>query len=123
MRRPVSKYKAKRTEVDGIVFHSQKEARRYRELRLLEKAGEIESLELQPEFPLRVVLTTGTVRGALQAMNGDAPTIGKYLADFRYYDVRAGAWIVEDTKGYDTPLSKWKRKHVAAQYGIDVRLT
>ncbi len=48
----MSKYKAVRTEVDGIKFASKKEARRYGELLLLQRAGEISNLELQVPFLL-----------------------------------------------------------------------
>lgn len=120
LRRP-HKYRAKATVVDGIRFHSKREAARYQELRLLEKAGEIWDLELQPTFPLCAPSTTGTIGGAVKALAGTFDgRIGEYRADFAYHD-RSGR-IVEDTKGYDTPLSKWKRKHVKAQYGIDVRI-
>ena len=105
------KYNAKRTTVEGITFHSAKEARRYQELRLLEKAGEIVDLGRQPSFLLH----------ALGATMRDQ-NIGTYLADFQYFDENSKAWVYEDVKGYDTPLSKWKRKHVKAQYGIDVVL-
>ena len=47
-----SKYKAQKTEVDGILFDSKKEAKRYAELKFLEKAGEISNLVLQPLFVL-----------------------------------------------------------------------
>lgn len=45
------KYSAKSMEVDGHKFPSKREARRYQELVLLAKAGEIDDLELQPRFP------------------------------------------------------------------------
>ena len=48
-----SKYKAVKTEINGIKFDSKKEARRYKELKILEKADEIKSLELQPRFLLQ----------------------------------------------------------------------
>ena len=48
----MSKYGAIRTEVDGINFHSKREAARYRELCLMVRAGKIRDLELQPPFPL-----------------------------------------------------------------------
>lgn len=48
--------------------------------------------------------------------------MGLYRADFTYYDLTANEWLVEDVKGYDTRMSRWKRKHVAAQYGIEVRI-
>lgn len=116
------KYGAKPTVVDGIRFASKAEARRYSELKLLAKAGKIECLELQPVYVLYAPLTTGTVRGALRAHAGQLPKVGKYVADFRYYDMETGALVVEDVKGYDLPLAKWKRKHTEAQYGITVTL-
>ncbi|WP_416330384.1 DUF1064 domain-containing protein, partial [[Clostridium] innocuum] len=47
-----SKYGAVKTEVDGIMFDSKREASRYQELRLLEQAGEITNLRLQVPFEL-----------------------------------------------------------------------
>lgn len=116
-----SKYGAVKTLVDGIKFDSKAEARRYYELKLLQQAGEITELELQPKFPLRVVSTTGTVLGAAKALTGThRDIIGTYIADFAYRD-RTERRIVEDVKGMKTlPLSRWKMKHVAAQYGITV---
>jgi hypothetical protein len=117
-----SKYRAVPTVVDGIRFHSKAEARRYQELKLLEKAGEIERLECQPRFPLFTASTSGKTMQAARALAGIMPKVGEYRGDFKYYDLRGGGWIVEDVKGMDTPLSKWKRKHVKAQYGIDVQI-
>lgn len=121
-----SKYRAKPIVIDGILFHSQKEGRRYQVLKLLEKAGEIEDLELQPKFPLYVPPTSGTVRGFLNARMREAQTgstnirIGEYRGDFAYYDPKGGR-VVEDVKGFKTPLYRWKKRHVEAQYGIIIR--
>lgn len=115
-----SKYGAKPTTVDGITFHSAKEAKRYGELKLMEKAREVWDLELQPVFPLCVPSTTGTVFGAAKAIAGTFNgRIGEYRGDFKYHD-RSGI-VVEDVKGFKTPLYKWKKKHVEAQYGIQIR--
>ena len=119
--RPTSKYRAVPTVVDNIRFASKKEALRYCDLKVLVKAGEIWDLELQPKFPLIVPSTTGTLTGAAKALAGTFDgRIGEYRGDFAYHD-RSGR-VVEDVKGMDTPLSKWKRRHVKAQYGIDVRI-
>lgn len=99
-----SKYGARKKEVDGITFDSAKEARHFLELQMRERAGEIENLQCQPVYFLFV----------------DGEIIGQYRADFRYRDRQLRAWVVVDVKGMDTPLSAWKRKHVSAQYGIDV---
>ena len=99
------KYHAKPTVVDGIRFASQKEARRYQELRLLEKAGEVVALEIQSAFIL--------------SADGLGGKIGEYRADFTYYD-RNGDRVIEDVKGFKTPLYRWKKKHVEAQYGVQI---
>ena len=104
------KYGAIRTTVDGITFASKAEAKRWTYLRLLEKSRTIRMLIRQPRYPLMV----------------GKEYIGDYAADFAYQLLTetGGPWVqvVEDVKGMDTPLSKWKRRHVRAQYGIDVEI-
>ena len=78
----MNKYRNIRTEVDGIKFDSAKEARRYGELKLLQRAGEIIHLESQKRYALEV--------------NG--MKIAEYVADFVYVEVKSGKWIVEDVK-------------------------
>ena len=90
----MTKYGAVPTEIDGIRFASKAEAKRYADLRLLERAGEIENLELQPRFPLHV--------------NGKL--VCTYVADFQYWDKAKSKSIVEDVKGVETPVFKLKRK-------------
>jgi hypothetical protein len=104
-RRIRHKYGAIPTMVDGIKFASKREANRYRELRLLERAGEIHELTLQPVFPLTA---------------GEGITVGKYLGDFRYY-TREGELVVEDVKGMRTPVYRLKKRIVEACYGIQIR--
>lgn len=99
------KFFAKAVTIDGHRFASKAEGARYVELRLLEKAGEIRDLVLQPRFKLHV-------GGVL---------IGTYVADFVYEDA-AGTRVVEDVKGLDLPLGRWKRKHFEAEYGQPVRV-
>ena len=101
------KYGAKPVTVDGIRFASKAEAHRYRQLLLLEKAGEIAGLYLQPRYELHA--------------GESLKAIGAYVADFSYTDVRAGLVVVEDVKGMQTPLYKWKKRHMRAQYGIEIR--
>lgn len=109
MRLRRSKYGAEPTTVEGIRFHSKREATRYQELRLLERAGEIRDLECQSEF-------------FLNASHREQPKyVGIYRADFTYTDVLTGKRVIEDVKGVKTALYKWKKKHVEAQYGIEIR--
>ena len=94
----MSKYRNKRTMVDGIWFHSAAEARRWSELKLLERAGEINSLERQRIFPLHA--------------NGNVE-VCKYIADFAYR-TRNGDFIIEDVKGVRTSEYRIKKKWMAA---------
>lgn len=130
------KYGAKPTVVDGIRFASQKEARRYQELKLLVKAGEIGGLLLQPSYDLYVddLSIGGRLRRASARLSGKhdcrehRKKIGTYRADFSYWEppisdptTTKHAHVVEDVKGFKTPLYRWKKKHVEAQYGIQIR--
>ena len=90
-----NKYGAKKTEVDGVVFDSRAEARRYQELKLLERAGEIQSLTLQPTFVLQPSFKRGkrTVRAIT------------YSADFQYLE--GDKVIAEDVKALDKRTGKY----------------
>lgn len=101
-----SKFHAVKTEVNGIVFASKKEAHRYLELLVLQGMGEIKDLELQPRYPIVV--------------NG--VTVCTYVADFRYKN-RSGDTIVEDVKGVRTPVYNLKKKLLKAIYGITITET
>ena len=108
------KYRAIATEVDGIEFPSKAEARRYSELKLLEKARKIFGLQRQPRY--RLCAFTNRADGPKE--------LGHYVADFRYHTTEwcGCAWgcVVEDVKGVKTDLYRWKKKHVEAQYGITI---
>lgn len=99
-----NKYRNVRTVVDGKTFASRREANRYTELRLLERAGAVSNLETQVRYPLNV-------NGIL---------ISHYVADFKYFDRGKKAWVVEDAKGFATDVYKIKKKLVRALYGIDI---
>ena len=99
------KYRNTPTTVDGIRFDSRKEAARYSELKLLEKAGEINEVTLQPEYHVYI-------RGQ---------KICTYKADFRYW--QGATRIVEDVKSPATrknPTYRLKKKLVEAVYGIKI---
>ena len=98
----MSKYNAKKVVIDGVKFDSQAEGRRYRKLKLLEKAGVIQELELQPRYDME--------------LNG--VKICFYKADFRY--IEDGELVVEDVKGMLTDIYKLKRKMMKAFHGIDI---
>lgn len=107
-----NKYHNQKTEVDGVTFDSKHEARRYIELKYLERAGLITDLQLQRRF---------TLIGAQKDENGkiiERPLT--YVADFAYKD-KTGKTIVEDAKGAITDVYKIKRKLMLSIYGIRVQ--
>lgn len=115
------KYNNKKVIVDGITFDSKKEARRYRELKLLEGAGQIQNLELQKEFELiptqREADTVG-VRGGVKRGKVIEHAV-KYKADFVYTE--NGETVVEDTKGMRTKDYIIKRKLMLYVHQIRIR--
>lgn len=106
-----SKYKAKKTVVDGITFDSKKEAARYSELKLLERAGEVHELRRQVKF---VLIPPQKENGKLIERECS------YIADFVYED-KDGRLVVEDTKGVKTKDYIIKRKLMCYVHGIRVR--
>lgn len=104
------KYGAKPTEVDGIRFDSLKEAKRYGELVLLQRAGAINGLERQVSIPLM------GQNGPIVFASGRP---ARYVADFRYWDVERQRHVIEDAKGFRTPEYKLKQAILAAQ-GVTV---
>lgn len=117
----MSKYHAKKTVVDGIVFDSLKEARRYGVLKALEKAGKISGLRRQVEFLLipeqREPDTIGKRGGIHKGKLLERKVV--YVADFTYLE--GDEYIVEDVKGMRTPEYVLKRKMMLHIYGIKIR--
>lgn len=100
----MNKYRNIKTTVDGHVFASKKESLRYGELKLLEKAGLIHDLQLQPRFRIEV--------------NGQKICV--YVADFAYME--HGKQVIEDVKSSATKtfVYKLKKKLLRAVYGIEI---
>lgn len=104
----MNKYRAKKTVVDGITFDSKREAARYKELRTLLRAGQIQDLRMQVKYPLVV--------------NG--VKIGRYTSDFNY--IENGAEVVEDVKSPATKKARdyvLRKKLMLAIHGISIRET
>ena len=105
------KYGNKKTVVDGITFDSRKEAQRWSELKLLQRAGEIFDLQRQVPFTL------------IPKQVRDGKTIERpcvYKADFVYKD-KDGTEVVEDVKGVCTKEYRIKKKLMLWQFGIIVK--
>jgi len=101
----VSKYRNQKTVVDGITFDSKKEAARYGELKLMQKAGLITGLGFQPLFGLHV----------------NDILICKYRGDFEYTNRETSQRIIEDVKGIKTPVYRLKKKLMKAIHGIEIQ--
>jgi hypothetical protein len=105
-----SKYKVAAKEertLDGIVFDSKSEMKRYAELRIMQAAGEISMLMCQPEFKVEI--------------NGQHYCT--YTADFEYHDDRLGEWIFEDVKSVATekdPAFRLRQKAAELFHGITI---
>lgn len=119
-----NKYYNKKCTVNGIVFDSRKEARRYQELLLLEKAGIITGLVRQKEFeliPAQYVEYPRFGKDGKRLKNGKKllERSCNYIADFAY--VENCEPVVEDTKGIKTKDYIIKRKLMLSVYGIRIR--
>lgn len=101
----MSKYKAVPTVANGIRFASKKEAARYQELMLLQRANKIEFLQTQPRFRLEV--------------NGQL--ICSYVADFQYLDKETMHVVTEDVKGIKTAVYRLKKKLMNACHNIEIK--
>jgi len=107
-----SKFNAKKVEHDGITFPSKAEARRYLQLKLLVRAGEISELKIQPRFEL--------VKGVKFTGDARAKPALRYTGDFSYID-KSGHYVLEDVKGMATEAYKIRRHLMLALLGIEVK--
>ncbi len=96
-----SKYGNKKITIDGYQFDSLAEARRYEELCLMETAGAIKELFMQPRYELQKPFTDN---------EGKRHRAIFYIGDFYYVEVKTGLRIVEDVKGKATPAFLIKQK-------------
>lgn len=110
-----SKYGNKKVTYDGIEFDSKKEARRYAQLLILKRGGNI--TDLQTQVPYELVPN--------QKIDGKTARGVKYIADFVYYDLEKQQQVVEDVKGYKRgsayQIFQIKKKLMKFIHNIDVR--
>ena len=104
----MSKYgNIKTVTSDGIKHDSIKEANRWCELNLLQRAGVISDLKRQVKFEL------------IPKQEGERAVY--YIADFVY--IENGKKVVEDTKGCRTEVYKLKKKMMLYFHGIKIKET
>ena len=101
-----SKFGNKKVERDGHKFDSDFESQRYWYLKMLERAGKIKDLELQPKYELQ------------PSFKKDGKTILAiyYKADFSYHSVETNKMVIEDTKGFKTKEYLIKKKMFEYKY-------
>jgi hypothetical protein len=100
----MNKYGNKSVEIDGIKFDSLAESRRYQDLRILEKNGNISQLRVHPIYTLQEAFTHNSIRERAITYEGDF----EYLSD--------GILVCEDVKGAQTETFKIKRKLFIKKY-------
>jgi len=105
----VNKYRNTKIIIDGIEFDSKKEGLRYKELKLLERAGLIKELKMQTSFELQPSFKK----------NGKTIRAITYKSDFDYY-TKDGRHVLEDVKSPATAKDKtYILKKKMLQYKYD----
>lgn len=101
VQKKLAKYRSKYVEIDGYKFASKKEAKRYVELTLLQRKGDVVFFIRQPMLDLGA----GVV----------------YKADFLIF-WKDGHYSIEDVKGFPTPVFKLKKKLIEANYPFSIEI-
>lgn len=104
-----NKYGNKKVTEDGMTFDSTKEYSRWKELKLMEKAGEITGLVRQ--LRIEIIPKTKLYKAV------------SYIPDFVYFDKQEGKTIYEDVKGAKTEVYKLKKKILYWRHGIEIKET
>ena len=110
-----NKFGARKTVVGDLNFDSKREAKRWGELRVLERAGKITALERQITF---VLAPSVKIEGEKKAR----PAL-RFKADFRYFSLAHGVFVIEDSKGFADTAFRIRQHLMKSVHGIDVRLS
>lgn len=105
------KYRNEKIEAHGRNWDSKKELQRYEDLLLLQRAGEITDLTIQPVFILAPSVK----------INGRKKPELKYIADFSYVD--KDGLVVEDVKSSHTrtlPVYRIKAHLLKFTHGLEI---
>ena len=106
------KYRNQPFQIGAEKYSSQREAKRHQELLLLQRAGKIDGLTREVPFVL-------AERVKIEGESRARPAV-RYVADF-IYSTAAGAHVVEDAKGMQTPVYRLKKHLMATVHGIHVQ--
>lgn len=119
----MSKYKAIKTEVDGIVFDSKKEAKYYKIFKAKEESGEISDLRRQVVYELIPAVFEDRIKHLKTKDKIERKRVQPaitYVADFVFVDVASGTTQVIDIKGFRTAVYKLKKRMMRALKNIDI---
>lgn len=111
-----SKYKNKKVVIDGHTFDSKKEGKRYCDLKILQRAGQIQDLRMQVSFELMAGVK-------FENEKRKKPEL-RYVADFVYVDMETGLQVVEDVKSAMTrklPAYRQKKHLMMSVQGIEIQ--
>ena len=107
----VSKYKSVKTEYNGVIYDSKKEAKYAFILDVLKKEGRISDIRRQVKFEWEEQCHA----------NGMMVTFKrKYLADFTYFDLKKNERVIVDVKGCLTAEYKKKKKIVERLFNVEI---
>lgn len=119
-----SKYHNEHIVIDGIEFDSKSEGRRFCYLKLLERAGEISNLRYHVKFELIPAIT----KDEIVHLKTKDKVVTKVVQSARYYEAdfvylnKKGEEIVEDFKGQETDLFKFKAALFFYKYGKQITI-
>lgn len=116
-----NKYKNTKITIDGETFDSQKEYRRYCDLKLLEKSGNIKNLQRQVKFLLIPSQFEEVTDAKGKPKQKCVERACVYVADFQYINAHTGELVIEDTKGVRTKDYIIKRKLMLSVYNIRIK--
>lgn len=122
--KPKSKYHNEIVEVDGIRYDSKHEALRHNFLKMMEQAGEISNLRYHVKYELIPAITEDVVvhlKTKDKVVKKTIQTARYYEADFVYIN-KKGEEVVEDFKGQETELFKFKAALFRYKYGKDIKI-
>jgi hypothetical protein len=108
------KYGNKKVRIEGRVFDSQGEHRRWLDLVMMERVGVIKDLKRQ--VPIELAPSAKLV-GSRRAR----PAV-RVVVDFSYFDKQQGRQRYEDFKGVETPVSLLKRHLAKTVHNIDIEI-
>lgn len=122
--KPKSKYHNETVTVDGIRYDSKNEALRHNFLKIMEQASEIHNLRYHVKYELIPAITEEVVvhlKTKDKIVTKTVQSARYYEADFVYIN-KSGEEVVEDFKGQETELFKFKAALFRYKYGKDIKI-